>query len=154
MDKFDVAYMKTAKTFAELSSAVRLKVGAIIVKDKRIISIGYNGTPSGWDNDCEHVVDVNVNDARYSYDNFSKELKTKPEVLHAEENAICKLARSHESGEGADLYITHAPCMQCAKLIYASGIKRVYYLNTYKSLDGLTFLDKCDIMNHKIELDE
>ena len=103
--------MATAKIFAELSHARRLHVGAIVVKDDRIISIGYNGMPAGWDNNCE--------------DEINNELKTKPEVLHAESNAIAKLAKSSESGLGADIFITHAPCMECAKLIYQSGIKRV-----------------------------
>ena len=144
-EKYLGSYMKTAKLFAELSSAKRKKVGAIIVKDDRIISIGYNGMPAGWDNNCEDVVDVLPSDSRYDYNNFSKELKTKPEVLHAELNAIGKLARSNESGEGATMFVTCAPCMDCAKMIYASGIKEVFYAEDYRDQSGLEFLMRCII---------
>ena len=119
--------MDTAKIFAELSHARRLHVGAIVVKDDRVISIGYNGMPAGWDNTCEDVQKDGT-------------LKTKPEVLHAESNAISKLARSQESGLGADIFITHAPCMECAKLIYQSGIKRVYFGMAYRDESGIKFL--------------
>jgi len=148
--KFRDAFMTTAETFAELSSAVRLHVGAVIVKDDRIISIGYNGMPSGWDNNCEEVVNVNPNDPRYDYKHFSKELKTKPEVLHAETNAIAKLARSTESGLGATLFVTHAPCLDCAKLVYQSGINSVYYRNTYRDKAGVEFLSKAGVTVEKI----
>ena len=114
--------MEVAKTFANLSHAKRLNVGAIVVKDDRIISIGYNGMPSGWENECEI------------------ENTTKPQVLHAESNAIAKLARSNDSGLDADIFITHSPCIECAKLIYQSGIKRVYFGEQYRSTDGLDFL--------------
>ena len=124
--------MEVAKTFANLSHAKRLNVGAIVVKDDRIISIGYNGMPSGWDNCCEDV--VRQDELGHSV------LKSKPEVLHAESNAIAKLAKSSESGEGADIFITHSPCIECAKLIYQSGIKRVYFEENYRSTDGLDFL--------------
>jgi dCMP deaminase len=130
--KFIEAYMKVAETFANLSTATRLQVGAIVVKDDRIISIGYNGMPSGWDNCCE------------------EEGKTKPEVLHAESNAIAKLARSPESGEGASIFITHSPCIDCAKLIYQSGIATVYYKNDYRSTQGIEFLNKSNIEVVKI----
>lgn len=132
--------MKTAKLFAELSSARRRKVGAIIVKDDRIISIGYNGMPADWDNNCEdEVVD-------YFSDRIPiTTLKTKPEVLHAELNAIGKLARSNESGEGATMFVTCAPCMDCAKMIYASGIKEVFYAENYNNSSGLEFLMRCII---------
>ena len=135
------AYMKTAETFAELSSAVRLHVGAIVVKDDRIISIGYNGMPSGWDNVCEHVI---------QYSDDTTELKTKPEVLHAETNAIAKLARSTESGLGATLFVTHAPCLDCAKLVYQSGINSVYYRNSYRDENGIQFLEKAGVKVEKI----
>jgi dCMP deaminase len=138
------AYMQTAGTFAELSHARRLHVGAIVVKDDRIISIGYNGMPAGWDNDCEDVI-------QHSDDTTS--LKTKPEVLHAETNAIAKLARSNESGLGADIFITHAPCLDCAKLIYQSGISRVYYGENYRSNEGIEFLNASGITVNKIEGD-
>lgn len=135
--KFINAYMKVAETFAELSTATRLHVGAIVVKDDRIISIGYNGMPSGWDNVCE--IDM-YDDAEQWVGN-----KTKPEVLHAETNAIAKLAKSNESGMGATMFITHAPCLDCAKLIYQSGINHVLYRNSYRSYDGINFLTNCNI---------
>jgi dCMP deaminase len=145
--KFINAYMKTAETFAELSHARRLHVGAIIVKDDRIISIGYNGMPAGWDNNCEY--EVTVEDG----DDYVTDLKTRPEVLHAETNAIAKLARSPESGLGADLFVTHSPCLDCAKLIYQSGIKRVFYSVAYRSSDGTNFLEKSGIEVVKVEKD-
>ena len=132
--KYIDAHMKVAETYANLSTAVKLKVGAIVVKEDRIISIGYNGMPSGWSNECE--------------DNFGLDLKgnptlvTKPEVLHAETNAIAKLARSSESGLDATMFITHAPCLNCAKLIYQSGISKVYYRNSYRETTGIEFLLK------------
>lgn len=131
------AYMQTAKIFAECSTARRLHVGAIVVKDDRIISIGYNGMPSGWDNNCEDEIRWPTGEVRF--------LETKPEVLHAESNAISKLARSSESGDGATMFITHSPCLDCAKLIYQSGIKSVYYGNQYRSTEGIEFLRKCKI---------
>jgi len=140
--KFRDAFMKTAETFAELSSAVRLHVGAVIVKEDRIVSIGYNGMPSGWDNNCEFM----------EYDDNGDELylKTKPEVLHAETNAIAKLARSTESGLGATLFVTHSPCLDCAKLVYQSGINSVYYRNSYRDEAGLEFLKKAGVTVEKI----
>lgn len=123
--------MDTAKIFAELSHARRLHVGAIVVKDDRIISIGYNGMPAGWDNNCEYEVEEG--------------LRTRPEVLHAESNAISKLAKSSESGNNADIFITHAPCLDCAKLIYQSGIKRVYFGIAYRDNAGINFLEKSGI---------
>ena len=128
--------MDTAERFAQLSHARRLHVGAIVVKDDRIISIGYNGMPSGWDNNCEDVI-------QHSDDTVT--LKTKPEVLHAETNAIAKLAKSNESGMGATLFITHAPCLDCAKLIYQSGIGSVLYRNSYRDTSGVSFLEKSGI---------
>jgi len=136
------AYMTTAETFAELSHARRLHVGAIVVKDDRIISIGYNGMPAGWDNNCEdeigHVLDVDENVVEIR-------LKTKPEVLHAESNCISKLAKSNESGLGATMFITHAPCLDCAKLIYQSGIGSVLYRNSYRDTGGVSFLEKSGV---------
>ena len=128
--------MKTAETFAELSHARRLHVGAIVVKDDRIISIGYNGMPAGWDNDCEDVI-------QHSDDTVT--LKSKPEVLHAETNAIAKLAKSTESGDGAVLFVTHMPCLDCAKLIFQSGICSVFYRNAYRNTDGTTFLERSGV---------
>ena len=138
--------MKTAHAFAECSTARRLNVGAIVVKDNRIISIGYNGMPSGWDNNCEIEIE---NEHLKKYPNPHQhhviELKSKPEVLHAETNAIAKLARSSESGEGATMFITHSPCLDCAKLIYQSGITSVYYENEYRDTAGVDFLKQCDV---------
>lgn len=128
--------MDIARRTAELSSARRLQVGAIVVKDDRIISIGYNGMPAGWDNNCEHE----LFDADEGHT-----LVTKKEVLHAETNAIAKLAKSSESGLGADLFVTHAPCMDCAKLIYQSGIKRVHYGMAYRDDSGIRFLKQSNI---------
>jgi dCMP deaminase len=141
--KFIQAYMKTAFTFSELSTAEKMKVGSIVVKDNRIISIGYNGTPSGWSNDCEDRI-VNP-------DTGEVELKTKPEVAHSESNAILKLARSHESALDASLFITHSPCINCAKMIYQAGISEVYYSIEYKSTDGIEFLKKCNIPVHQVK---
>lgn len=137
--KYIDAHMKVAEVYAELSSAKKLKVGAIVVKENRVISIGYNGMPSGWSNDCESVVCEEV-DGIINYD-----IRTKPEVLHAESNAIAKLARSNESGENAMMFITHSPCLECAKLIYQSGIAQVYYRTPYRSVDGINFLLKSNI---------
>jgi dCMP deaminase len=135
-DKLVTAYIKTAEIFAELSSARRLHVGAIVVKDDRIISIGYNGMPAGWDNNCEDTVWPSDGE---------RTLKTKPEVLHAETNAIAKLAKSTESGEGASMFITHAPCLDCAKLIFQSGITRVWYKTEYRDESGVRFLSKSGV---------
>jgi len=136
-DKFVSAYMDVAERFAQLSSARRLHVGAIVVKDDRIISIGYNGMPSGWDNNCEYV----FTHPQTKID----ELVTRKEVLHAETNAIAKLAKSNESGMGATMFITHAPCLDCAKLIYQSGINSVLYRDAYRDTSGITFLEKSGI---------
>lgn len=152
------AYMKTAQTFAGLSTARRLHVGAIIVKDDRIISIGYNGMPSGWDNNCEDEIYCDDDTGEYRRQLYPKDanqwisynLKTKPEVLHAETNAIAKLARSTESGNGATLFVTHAPCLDCAKLVYQSGINSVFYRNSYRSEDGIQFLEKAGVKVERI----
>jgi dCMP deaminase len=131
--------MRAAHLYAELSTARRLKVGALIVKDDRIISIGYNGMPSGWDNNCEHELEDGT-------------IKTKPEVLHAETNAIAKLARSTESGLDADLFVTHSPCLDCAKLIYQSGIRRVYYASAYRDDSGISFLKASNVEVIKLDV--
>ena len=169
------AYMKTAEIFAECSTARRLHVGAVIVKDDRIISIGYNGMPSGWDNNCEDKeymsrdaggwLDPNEIEERWplqeepqiqwfgddtiSFINRYK-LKTKPEVLHAETNAIAKLAKSNESGIDATMFITHAPCLECAKLIYQSGISSVLYRNSYRDTAGIDFLEACKLKIYQL----
>ena len=162
--KFIDYYMRMAEITAELSYAKRLQVGAVIVKDNKILATGYNGTPAGWDNDCEDVewcsaggwldpeeiiegwpyegtyLDRDGNEMQNRY-----RLKTKPEVLHAESNCLMKVARSTESSEGATLFCTHAPCMDCAKLIYQAGITKVYYRNAYRSEQGIEFLQKGSI---------
>jgi dCMP deaminase len=147
------AYMQTAKIFAELSHARRLHVGAIVVKDDRIISIGYNGMPAGWDNDCEYE-DMGFSDAVFGEPQtlINRGLKTRPEVLHAESNAISKLARSSESGDGATMFITHAPCMECSKLIYQSGIKKVYFGQAYRDTSGIEFLNKCKVIVEQLDV--
>jgi len=154
--------MDVAERFAQLSSAHRLQVGAIVVKDDRIISIGYNGMPSGWENCCENKIYMTPEDDHmripgeleqifpYEDKNGRYKLKSKPEVLHAEANAVSKLARSSESAEGATIFITHAPCIDCAKLIYQSGIVSVYYKTEYRSKDGVDFLRKSKIEVTKV----
>jgi len=134
--KFIDYYMDIAERTAKLSTAKRLKVGSIVVKNDRIVSIGYNGTPSGWTNECEYL------EHRIAQEPL---LKTKPEVIHAEANAIAKLAKSTESGEGAVMFLTHAPCMDCAKQVYTAGISKVYYKNSYRSTDGIDFLNNCKV---------
>ena len=123
--KYDIAYLKMAKEWAKLSYCYRRQVGALIVKDKMIISDGYNGTPTGFENVCE-----------------DEENNTKWYVLHAEANAIMKVAASTQSCEGATLYITLSPCRECSKLIFQSGIKRVVYIVEYKDKTGIDFLKK------------
>ena len=137
--KFIAYFAKIANETANLSSAKKLQVGCVIVKDNRIQSIGYNGTPSGWDNACEDVVKWPNGDVKF--------LTTKPEVLHAEANALMKLAQSTESSKGATLFVTHAPCIDCAKLIYQAGIKNVYYINEYNASkgNGEKFLEKAGV---------
>lgn len=136
-EKFKRAYMQTAQTFAELSHAQRLKVGCIVVKDDRVISIGYNGMPAGWSNICEDILE-------------DGSTKTKPEVLHAEMNSLMKLAKSTESGNQAAMFITHSPCLECAKSIYQAGISEVYYQHDYRTVDGVEFLRKCGIKIEKL----
>ena len=129
--KYIDLYMNWAESAAHMSHARRLQVGAVIVKDDTVISYGYNGMPAGWDNDCENII---------GYEKEQPVYKTKPEVLHAESNAISKLAKSSNSGDGADIFITHAPCLDCAKLIYQSGIRRVWFGQHYRDDAGVKFL--------------
>jgi len=163
-DKFIQAHMEAAGVYARLSSAKRLQVGCVIVKDNTIIGIGYNGMPSGWDNECETIdyVDENGQDYDemiangYTFGAVSEVAGyvrriTKPEVLHAETNAIAKVARSTNSTDGADMFVTCAPCLECAKLIHQSGIKRVFYEHTYRNDDGLKFLEMCEIETNHIK---
>ncbi len=132
MNKFDKAYLKMAQEWAKLSYCERKQVGALIVKDRMIISDGYNGTPSGFENCCEDA-----------------EGKTHWYVLHAEANAILKLAASTQSAKGATLYLTLSPCKECSKLILQAGITRLVYINEYSDDDGISFL-----RNHNIEIEQ
>lgn len=135
--QLDLRYLRMARIWAENSYCVRRKVGALIVKDKMIISDGYNGTPSGFENICEDETG-----------------KTKPYVLHAEANAITKVAKSNNSSEGSTLYVTSSPCIECAKLIIQSGIRRVVYCDDYHSNDGLNLLQRVGIETVRVTLPE
>ena len=136
-NKYDVAYLKMALEWAKLSYCKRKQVGALIVKDRTIISDGYNGTPSGFENCCE-----------------DENNKTKWYVLHAEANAILKISRSTQSCEGATLYLTLSPCKECSKLIFQSGIKRVVYIQDYPDNEGLVFLKDAGVETLKISKEE
>ena len=167
--KFQKLYMNIAQEVSTMSQARRLQVGAIVVKDDRIISIGYNGMPSGWDNNCEDKrydsgaggwISPEEFDAQYPYEEMHGEfqdqkvrygLKTKPEVLHAETNAIAKLAKSSDSGSGAVMFVTHSPCLDCAKLVYQSGISCVVYRDSYRSNSGVDFLQKSGVEVIKLD---
>ena len=139
-DKDIRIYLEIALTFSKLSNAERLKVAAIVVKDRNIIAVGVNGMPSGWSNVCE-------------YEDEDGNLVTKPEVLHAESNALSKLAKSTISSEGADMFLTHSPCFACSRMIYQAGIRNIYYIEEYRIKDGVEFLEKCDGINvHKINI--
>ena len=133
----DIRYMKMAFIWSENSYCKRRKVGALLVKDKMIISDGYNGTPSGFENICE---DENNG--------------TKPYVLHAEANAITKVARSNNSSNGATLYVTSSPCIECAKLIIQAGIRRVVYSDAYRLSDGVELLERANIELVSVETDK
>ena len=135
--QLDDRYMRMARVWAENSYCIRRQVGALIVKDKMIISDGYNGTPSGFENICEDEGGV-----------------TKPYVLHAEANAITKLAKSHNSGDNSTLYVTASPCMECSKLIIQSGIKRVVYSDLYHNTDGVELLKRSgiEVVQHEVKL--
>lgn len=135
--KFVDFFMNVAEQTAKLSYAKRLQVGAVVVKDKNIISFGYNGTPEGFDNVCEEEI--------YEEDNSHILTRTKPEVIHAEANAICKLARQGNSGHDATIFITHAPCIECSKLIIQAGIKTAYWRNTYRDSSGLDLLKRAGL---------
>jgi dCMP deaminase len=168
--KFQKLYNNIAHEVAKMSHARRLQVGAVVVKDDRVISMGYNGMPAGWDNNCE-LKEYMSSDAggwlspdeieeRWPFEEEIElvdpddgackttrryRLKTKPEVLHAESNAIAKLAKSNDSGDGADIFVTHAPCIDCAKLIFQSGIGRVYYSEDYRDDSGIKFLKQSGV---------
>ena len=135
MNKFDSKYIRMARIWAENSRCKRRQVGALLVKDRMIISDGYNGTPSGFENECE------------------ENGVTKPYVLHAEANAISKVAKSGNSSEGATLYVTASPCLECSKLIIQAGIKRVVYSDEYRLDDGIKLLQRAGIEVEKVEVD-
>ncbi len=149
-------YMNIAIMTAQMSYSEKLKVGCIIVNDERIVSYSWNGTPSGWDNKCELKLWMPEGSSHLDhvyplveYSDYDSEaiigrykLGTKPEVIHAESNAISKLARSNESGKDAVMFCTHSPCLECAKLIYQSGIKELYYREAFNRTEGLDFLRK------------
>jgi dCMP deaminase len=168
--KYIDLYIDWAKRASQLSHARRLNVGAVIVKDDTVISYGYNGMPAGWDNDCENIelMDCDAGgwlsppevieqwpyEGKFWIDgqevNTRYRLKTKPEVLHAESNAIAKLAKSSNSGKDADIFITHSPCIECAKLIFQSGIRRVFYGENYRDNTGIDFLQKSGVTVTKV----
>jgi dCMP deaminase len=135
--KYDKAYLKMAREWGKLSHCKRKQVGALIVKERMIISDGFNGTPSGFDNCCE-----------------DEEGLTKWEVLHAEANAILKVASSTQSAKGATLYITLSPCTNCSKLIHQAGINRVVYARAYKDISGISFLEKAGVVVNHIPYDD
>jgi len=141
-NKFIKYYMDVAQLTSTLSYATRLQVGAVIVKGHKILATGFNGMPSGWDNNCEDEIGHVLDDANHIVE---IRLKTKPEVLHAESNALMKVASSTESSENSTMFCTHAPCIHCAKLIYQSGINSLYYRNTYRDTAGLEFLEKSGV---------
>ena len=144
-EKHKIAHMKAAFVYAECSTATRLQVGCVLVKDNRIISIGYNGMPSGWTNECEETV------LWHEGKQLSQPITiTKSEVLHAETNAIAKLASSHESGKDAYMFCTHSPCLECAKLIYQSGLTHVFYKRSYRNTNGIEFLKKAGVSVDKV----
>ena len=155
--KFIDAHMKAAEVYAELSSATRLHVGCVVVKDNTIIGIGYNGMPTGWDNVCEDIEYVLKEECHATPEwlienGFSESAhgwsrkKTKREVLHAETNALAKIARSTNSSDGASLFVTHEPCLDCAKIIHQAGIKEVFYRSPYpRANGGAEFLEKCGV---------
>jgi dCMP deaminase len=153
----EIIYMQVAYQFAKLSYAERRKVGCVIVKDKQVISFGYNGTPHGFDNECECHVKMDLEAGAWlDFETIEKQwplespngrykLETKREVLHAESNAIMKVAKSTMSCEGADLYTTTCPCFDCAKLIIQAGIEKVYYTEDYRDMSGVELLKKAKI---------
>ena len=157
--RFDTKYLRMARIWAENSYAERRKVGCLIVKDNMIISDGYNGCPSGFENKCEDIRYIDEERCRHcerghceGCDNI--ETFTKPYVLHAEANAITKLAKSNNSSEGATLYVTLSPCIECAKLMIQSGITRVVYIEKYRITDGLELLERAGIEVVQIEEDK
>lgn len=154
MNKFDALYHDVAERVARLSYAKRLQVGAVIVKDHRILSYGYNGTPPGFENECEVLVPAGTEydvDSR-SYVEWPETLVTKPEVIHAEMNAIAKVARSHDSCLDATMYITHAPCIECSKAMLQAGVSTVRYGVEYRRTDGIDLLRRAGVVVEKKSL--
>ena len=140
-------YMNIAQLTAQLSYAKRLQVGAVIIKGNQILSSGYNGMPSGWENICEITIPEHIDPETRTI--TPEHVKSKPEVMHAERNALDKVAASNESTLGAVMFTTHAPCLECAKSIYNTGITNVYYKEEYRSNDGINFLKKTGVHVHK-----
>lgn len=141
--KYIELYMDIADRVSKMSYAKRLQVGAVIVKGNQILSLGYNGMPSGWENVCEITIPEHIDSDTRTV--TPEHIKSKPEVLHAERNALDKVASSNESTAGATLFTTHAPCLECAKSIYNTGITVVYYKHMYRSTDGIEFLKKTGV---------
>jgi len=161
IEKVHLAHMRAAFAYAELSSCTRKKVGAIIVKGTSIIDFGYNGTPSGWDNCCEEKVYesgvANEPDEKYPFVDESGRryyLVSKPEVLHAEQNAFYKIGRSSRSADGATLYVTMQPCMQCTMDIIGHNIKEVFFAEEYRITDGIEYLRKHGIPVTHLRMDD
>jgi dCMP deaminase len=135
-ERYDNMYMDIAERISKMSHARRLQVGSVLVQNDSIISYGWNGMPAGWDNNCEDEIESN--------------LVTKPEVLHAEANCLMKVVKTTNSSLDSTLYITHAPCIGCAKIIHQSGVKSVYYKHIYRNEDGIKFLKTCNVEVTKI----
>ena len=162
-EKYNKLYMDLAERVAKMSYATRLHVGSVLVKNDNIISFGWNGMPSGWDNDCEETEYVlkeecQATDEWMLQNGFTETVhgwsrkRTKKEVLHSEANCLMKIARSTNSSEGASLFVTHEPCLGCAKIIHQAGIKEVYYKNSYSNSNGgADFLKKCGINVYKLD---
>jgi dCMP deaminase len=145
--ELDITYLKMADEWAQLSKAVRRKVGCLIVRDGQIISDGYNGTPASFDNTCEFVNEKFL-------DRAENKLQTKPEVLHAESNALMKLAKSTNSSKDSTIYLTMSPCFSCAKLIIQAGVLRVVYSDTYRNTEGIDFLRSNNIIAERVNIPE
>jgi dCMP deaminase len=170
--KFIDYYMDVAERTSRLSSAIRRQVGAVIVKDNRILSYGYNGMPTGWDNTCEYKeymsgdaggwLDPDDIYERWPLEEYDKEVEsnrryrlvTKDEVLHAEMNCLMKVAQGTESSQNATLFTTDAPCIHCAKAIYQAGVSEVVYKKVYRTDEGLLFLEKCGVKLTKLIEDD
>ena len=143
--RYNDLYIDLAERISKMSHAKRLQVGCVLVKNDNILSYGWNGMPAGWDNNCEDVF----------YDEIGTEnLKTKPEVLHSEANCLMKVTKTNNSSDGATMFITHSPCLECSKLIHQAGIKWVYYRSSYRDEYGIKFLENCGVNVTQIEGDK